>query len=247
MAGANPEVLRQRTGLTSCNIAEIEGITMFNGTGILDHYLARNRRPRFLVFLFAPEDLNPASQFSKTEVSMFEGITYRLRQPGRLVNALNLLAHHPRGIFDWSVNGLRTALAVVFVKDPPQGSLLARKQTLGHYLWPSPVITDCKYPAQNAEPDREWIKSLRSAYDGGGTTVLVDTIPLPVCDPSLSFFQRTLAGVTDNPMEPLPVSAYSAYPPVGRHVNADGSVLVSNLIASQILARLQNESWTGKH
>jgi hypothetical protein len=246
MSGANPDVLRQRTGLTSCNIAEIEGMTMFNGTGILDHYLAQNRRPRFLVFLFAPEDLNPASQFGKTEVSVFEGITYRLRQPGRLVSALNLLAHHPREIFDWSVNGLRTALAVTFVKDPPQGSLMARRQTLGLYLWPSPQIADCKYPAQDAEPDREWIKSLRSTYDGGGTTVLVDTIPLPACDPSLSFFQRTLAGVTDNPMESLPVRSYSGFPPLGRHVTADGSVLISNLLANQILARLQNESGTGK-
>jgi hypothetical protein len=123
---------------------------------------------------------------------------------------------------------------------------MARKQTLGLYLWPSPQLTKCKYPAQDAEPDREWIKSLRSTYEAGGTTVLIDTIPLPACDPSLSFFQRSLAGVTDNPMEPLPVSAYTAMPPVGRHVTADSSVLVSNLLAGQILARLQNESATGR-
>ena len=34
-------------------------MTMVNGTSIVDDYLRHNPRPRYLVFLYAPENLAP--------------------------------------------------------------------------------------------------------------------------------------------------------------------------------------------
>ncbi|ADW67554.1 hypothetical protein [Granulicella tundricola] len=79
MVGIDPAVLRERTGLSACNIAEFEGMTILNGTMIVDQYLAQNQRPKYLVFLYTPEDFQPESQ--RAMVGMFEGLTWRFGQP----------------------------------------------------------------------------------------------------------------------------------------------------------------------
>jgi hypothetical protein len=62
---------------------------------------------------------------------------------------------------------------------------------------------------------------------------------LPACDPALAYYQHALAGVTDNQMQPLPPDNYITLPARGRHVNAEGAVLVSELLADQILQSLR--------
>jgi hypothetical protein len=229
LLGIDPERVRQLTGLSTCNIAEYMGITMLDGTKLVDQYLARNRRPRYLVFNYAPEDLNPEQQYGNTNIHLFEAITYTLRQRGR---GATLLLRHPGEFFDWSCRGLRIAVERAATK-PFSPELQYLRNRTGGRIVPedAPVLSSCSYPSYASPPDKNWIEFLRSKYGRDGTTVLVDATPIPACDPNLSFFRRKLAGVVDNRVETLPVSDFLTG---GRHLTGAGSVLLSERIASQI-------------
>ena len=67
MVGVDPGLIRRRTGLNTCNIGEFEGMTILNGTMVVDRYLAQNAKPRFLVFRYTPEDLIPKASGAKWE------------------------------------------------------------------------------------------------------------------------------------------------------------------------------------
>ena len=60
MVGVIPQVIEQRTGLTACNIAEVAGVQSINGMAVTDAYLQHNQRPKYIVFLYAPEKLDRA-------------------------------------------------------------------------------------------------------------------------------------------------------------------------------------------
>ena len=77
LVGVLPRIIQQRTGLKTCNISEVAGIKLVNGMMVLDDYLAHNRRPQYLVFVFAPENLTHISHWAF--VSDFEGWFYRIR------------------------------------------------------------------------------------------------------------------------------------------------------------------------
>ena len=237
MLGIDPGRIRQLTGLTTCNIAEFMGITMLDGTRLVDQYLARNRRPRYLIFNYAPEDLNPDQQYGNANIHLFEAITYTLRQRGR---AAKLLLRHPGEFLDWSCRGLRIAAERVVTKPfeseatepfPPEIQYL--RNTSGGRILPEDgrALSSCSYLSNASVPDKNWIESLRSIYGRDGTTVLIDVTPIPACDPNLAFFRGTLAGVIDNGVETLPVSDFLWG---GRHTTEAGSVALSQRIASQI-------------
>ena len=77
LVGVLPRIIEQRTGLKTCNISEVAGIKLVNGMMVLDDYLAHNRRPQYLVFVFAPENFNNPAGW--TFISDFEGWFYRIR------------------------------------------------------------------------------------------------------------------------------------------------------------------------
>ena len=106
MVGVDPSVLTARTGLTACNIAEFEGMTMVTGTLLVDRFLAHNPRPKYLVFLFAPEDLSIPRQWER--VSTFEATSWIVRHDLSL-HTVALLAAHPSATFAWAEQGLRMA------------------------------------------------------------------------------------------------------------------------------------------
>jgi hypothetical protein len=242
MVGIDPSVIRARTGLSTCNIAEFQPMTMLNGTMLLDTYLEHNAPPRFLVFFFAPEDLDPQSQHSN---GPFEAIVYRMRRPHRLTSLVDLAAHHPNELMAWVEQGLRFTLVNLFSNRASSEIQHLRDRTHGQLPMKSPSRTACDSILRNAPPDKSWIVGLRAKYGHGGTTVLVDATPLPTCDPSLPFFQQQLPGVIDNQMDTLPVSAYNVD---GRlHVNARGSMLLSNMLADQIAQHLAPASLARAH
>jgi hypothetical protein len=229
LVGVDPSVIRERTGLKTCNIAEFQAMTTLNGTMLVDSYLKQNLPPRFLVFLYAPEDLDPQSQHQN---GPFEAIVYRMRQPHRLTTLLFLARDHPNELATWVEEGLRFTLAKLFTKPALPAIQHLRDRTDGQFPMNSPARIDCEDFQRNAPPDKAWIAALRSKYGRGGTTVLVDATPLAPCDRSLSFFQQQLPGVIDNRMETLPVSDYVVE---GRlHVNAEGAKLLSNMLADQL-------------
>jgi hypothetical protein len=247
MVGVNPKQIAERTGLSTCNVAEVVGMTMLFDTMVLDQFLARNPRPRFIVFLFAPENFDPQSQRNNPEMSKFEAIRYRFKQPQKLLGVMQLM-RHPEDFFLWSERGIRMAVGEIFTKPFPPETRVIRFKSLGQLQLKEPDLVSCSPHSLAVEPDKQWVQSLRSEYSGEGTTVLVDAMPLPTCDPDLAYFQRTLSGVIDNRLGSLPAADYySGASSVGRHANAHGSVPLSNMIADQILDRLHSSSTIGAH
>ena len=241
LTGVVPKVIRERTGLTTCNIAEVAGVKMLNGFLELDDYLAHNKPPRYLVFEFVPENLTDPGRWR--EVASFEGWFYRLRFH-RDRGLLGLMAHDPEGVMISAELGLRTGLQWL-----PQGALPPqlseiRERNGGQLMEPGGTLTECRGPIAVRAPDRLWLQSLRQRYSRAETRVLIDVTPEPPCDPSLRFFQeRTGPGVTDNSLQTLPLAEYTD---TGRlHTNDVGAEHLSERIAEQITA-LNNGSNLGK-
>jgi hypothetical protein len=241
MLGINPAVVRHLTGLSTCNIAEVAGVNVVNGTMPLDQFIEHNPRPRFIVFLFAPEGLNQESQRHNPEVTTFEGVTYRFRQPHRLAGLIAMM-RHPEDLFSWAEHGVRMSISDINTKPLPPETKSLRFRTLGQTPFNNPPLTSCSYPHHNPPPNKVWINNLRSKYSSNGTTVLVDSMLLPVCDPDLDYFRHALAGVIDNRLDALPMSDYYGG---GRHVYPVGAVAISTMVANQILSRLHPDSDSG--
>jgi hypothetical protein len=240
MVGIDPALIRQRTGLSACNIAEYEGMTIFNGTMVLDRYLSQNQRPKFLIFLYSPEDFDPSSQ--RHVVGLYEAMTWRVGQPNRLINLATLL-RRPDEFFYWAGLGWRLTLERVAKRPASNDILQFRTAHKGQYPVDAPTATECETMVRPLSiPDREWIAGLRK-YNRDGTTVLVDSTPMAPCDPKLSYFQQTLSALVDNRFQTIPITAFTTD---GRmHANATGSALLSNMVADQVLQRMSIDS-TGR-
>lgn len=235
MFALNPLVIEQRTGLKTCNIADIEGETIVNDTMILDQFLARNARPRFIVFQYTPEGMNPQALRADPIVTRFEAVTYRMRQPHRLAS-LVVLMKHPEDIFSWTEHGMLVAIESLFTKTPKHQGKPVQYRPMGQIMVGARPLVSCTYKSYADHPDKAWVNSLRSRYAKNGTTVIVDAMALPECDPDIAYFRRELAGLIDNQIQTLPVTDYYVG---GRHVNMAGSVPVSNMVAEQILQHLK--------
>ncbi len=75
MVGVDPAEIQHRTGLSACNIAEYAGIQLLTGTQILDDFLRKNPRPRYLIFLEAPENYSNSHDWKF--VGTLEGVIFR--------------------------------------------------------------------------------------------------------------------------------------------------------------------------
>jgi hypothetical protein len=243
LVGVDPAIVRQRTGLTVCNIAELAGMTVVNKTLVLDLFLQRNPRPRFLVLLFAPENFSIPSNWDHSHVSTFEAISFRLEHERNLKTG-QLLAAHPADAFSWAELGLRMALQRLRAKPFPYPEAHLREAHNGQLPDSGPVPAGCSSNLYTNPPDPAWIGRLRSQYGVGGTAVLIDATPAPECDPNLPFYRQHLDGLVDNaPYQPIPLSSFADN---GRlHVNQSGASLISNMVAGQIVARLNGAAQPG--
>jgi len=246
MVGVNPRLIQERTGLATCNISELIGMTMVFDTMVLDQFLANNPRPRMIVFLYAPENMDPQSQRNNPEMSKFEAIRYRFQQPNQLLGLMHVM-RHPDDFFSWAERGARMSFSAIFAKPFPPSVRDARFKTLGQFKLGDSDLLSCSYPSRPVAPNASWIQSLRSRYNRDGTTVLVDVMPIPNCDPDIAYFRHALSGLIDNQLETLPVTDYDSGGGGGRHANARGSVPLSNMIADQILDRLHASPTIGAH
>ena len=238
MVGVNPLQLARETGLSACNIAEFEGMTLVSNTLLVDDFLAHNPRPRFLIFLFAPEDLQrPASW--KT-VSTFEATSFMVHEHPGLSTAL-LLAKHPVNTFGWAEQGLRMAVQRLPSHPISEDKFHLRDGTLGQLPMTAKTLTACDDERRQAPPDAAWITHLRQQYGIDGTRVFIDETPIPPCDASRDYDLQQLAGVTDSlTNQIIPVTSFTTD---GRlHVNADGAARITALLSGQINAARANES-----
>lgn len=241
MVGIDPAMIQKQTGLTACNIAEFEGVTLVSHTSLVDTFLRNNPRPRFIVFLYTPEDLSIPNDWASAAVGTFEAITLQVHSaPG--LHTMFLLASHPSATLGWAELGLRMLIldGIHPATLSPEATQL-RESTGGQLPIAGDTQARCDNILHNRPPDLAWIAALRAHYAAPGTSVIVDATPTTDCDPSLGFFQHRLTGVIDNaPYLPVPISLYSSD---GRlHANRRGVQFLSTMVASQVLARMHQSA-----
>lgn len=237
MIGVDPGILQRRTGLSACNISEYAGISLINHTVLVDDFLAHNPRPRYIVFLYAPNALNQPASWS-AGVSTFEGISYLIERQPHLKAAL-MLASHPVETLTWTETGMRLTLGHIRAKPFPEATRHVRDDYAGRLPIPETTRTSCDMLSDyRVPPDPAWAADLRRRYSEGGTKVLIDATPTSPCDPSLPFFDQHLNAVIDNkPYRTIPIFAYTTDGHL--HANKTGIDLISNMIADQIVALSQ--------
>ena len=234
MVGIDPAIVQARTGLSTCNIAEFKGMALVTNTLLLDTYLAHNARPRFLVIMFAPEAMFLNKSWAKTPT--FEAITFLVQSQPHLA-VLRTLLQHPLDTIAWAELGLRMTVTRFHSKAAPDSALHVRESHQGQFPVEGPDEVSCEKEPRPGAQDPAWLNGFRRKYGVDGTQVLVDATPTPSCDPGLSENRRILPPLIDN--NPYPTLPYDFYIKGDRlHVNSRGVPILSNMVADQILARL---------
>ena len=240
MVAVNPKIIEARTGLHTCNIAEFRGMTVVNGTWLVDTFLAHNPPPRFLVFMFTPENLQVPNDWNSTNT--FEAITFRMHARPGLETLLTMLAH-PDAFLRWSEEGLRMSLTRARSQPLAAAQVDTRPATGGQFPLMGPPETQCEHTRRAGDPNPAYVAALRRRYSTPQTTVLVDATPTASCDPGLPYYSRVLPGMVDD--TPYPTYPIGVFIKDNRlHMGSEGAVLLSNMLAEQILERMQPHTQT---
>jgi hypothetical protein len=237
LVGVLPRIIEQRTGLKTCNIAEVSGVKLVNGMMVLDDYLAHNRPPQYLVFVLSPENLHNPANWSF--VSGWEGWFYRIRFRPDAAFWQNTFRDPDTSFANAELsfrNGIEWFLKRPF---PPQ---LVHERDLngGHVSEPGAALTHCANDTKIYAPEPAWLSHIRSAYGVNGTRVLIDVMPMAACDQGLPYYRARLANLTDNGVDTLPIGDYSTS---GRlHTTDQGTIDLSNRLAAQRAAVINSPS-----
>jgi hypothetical protein len=122
---------------------------------------------------------------------------------------------------------------------PEEDTLTIRN---GFFTPPAPPSTSCEpgatfsNPAAGGAYPRTVVGEYESDYASRSGVVLVNVAPIPSCDENLAAFSSELNGVTSNSLEPLPVRLFND----PRHYTADGSTIVSRMVAQEVNAVAQH-------
>jgi hypothetical protein len=237
MVGLDPAVIRARTGLSACNIAEPAGMTMINEMMVPDLFLANNPKPKVWVFDFAADALAPYKTWDS--VQTYEAIYLRLRLHKDL-STLKLLAEHPKQAFEFASLSLRLALFGVFKRPLPDSAYEVRSQNGGRYPSPDPPMTACGPEKFEHPSDPAYIAAIRARYGGDGAIVFVNSTPKPECDPSLDFYLKKHPAATDNKLEVYPMADFDNHG--HSHMKESGVVKFSTSVGDQINDALKQQA-----
>ncbi len=243
LVGVDPATVKAQTGLSTCNIAEFAGVTMLNGTMVVDSFLRHNPRPRYLIFLFSPDDMTPVWQ----NVGTYEGVLLRVREQPDF-GLVRLILRHPDEVFGAAETSVRFALSWIPKRPMPAASFNDRIRQGGRMTDLSPPMSQCSASAVHA-PDPQWIENLRKRYGVQGTTVLVDVAPVPACDPNLPTYRAEFTSrqslrqqltehpaaqpvLVDNQVTALPMNWFEDG--MRLHLEPDGQHALSTMLAQQI-------------
>ena len=227
-----PKVITARTGLSACNIAEVAGVKRITGMALLDTYLQHNRRPKYLVFQFAPENLSDPARWEWG--GMFEGVLFGL-QFGHKADVMRSVLRYPAASLVNAELGFRSGLTWHLTHSPPAAEMHSRDAQLGRMPEEGSPLTECDATdARKLSPQAEWLTKLRETYGRNGTQVLIDVVPQPICDPAVEYYRRELTpALIDNSVSTLPVGLFLG---TGRlHMTDAGAAVVSERVADQIL------------
>ena len=238
MTGVNPDVIRQQTGLETCNIAVTNAVMAVTGNLTLDHFLAQNGRPRVILLQLSPDDFEQQNHTWHNTIYA-EGVLELLRH-GAPGEARHVLLAHPQEAIAFAgyaagftaYYGLKQAWFHLTGIRPEEDTIVVRN---GFFTPPSPPRSFCDTTASLTDPtsgnfSRNLVKEFRLQYATRAQTVLVNVAPIPSCDNNLATFTAELDGVTNNRLLPLPIGLFNDQ----RHFTERGSTLVSRMIADEL-------------
>lgn len=234
LVGVIPAVVEQKTGLKTCNVAEMAGVRVVNGGMVLDEYLAHNRAPRLIVFQFAPNDFVPAERWKS--VATFEGVYFRLQyRPDAAFVGWSLT--HPEMLLDNLELGARTGLPWIREKPLPPEAFFVRERHGGWLPDEGTALTACPHAPGFRPPDAAYVAEMRAKYQTQGTKVLMESTPEPECLSDRALYAPLLARVTDAPAATLPLGDYTDSGWL--HVNRAGAEANSERVAELVQAALK--------
>ena len=237
MTGINPDVVSQKTGFKTCNIAVTNAVLAVTGNLTLDHYLQQNPKPKMLIVQLSPDDFQQENRAWKQTIYA-EGLLELLRHGSPEESRRTLLEHpHEAVAFAGYAAGFSAYYAI---KDiwfrtthlrPEEDQIQIHN---GFFTPPSPARTYCDPAAKLTDRSDQFPRSVADDYLNGysdrSAVVLVDVAPIPSCDANLAAYSSELEGVTSNSLLSLPIGAFND----DRHYTADGSKIVSSLVARQV-------------
>ncbi len=239
MTGIDPVLVQQETGLPTCNISVTNAVLSVTGQLSLNSYLTRNPHPEVLVVQLSPEGFQKTSTIWENTVYP-EGLLELLRHTPLKQSAIFFL-HHPQQAFAFAgyVAGFGAWYAIRQAVHRATGVSFETDRAMvrnGFFTPPVAARHSCESFA-SASPlaqgaDRQVAETYRSLFRSG--TVLVNVAPIPNCDRNLSHYQEEFAGLTSNRLESLPIRYFNDE----RHFTADGSRILSRVIAEQVTSAI---------
>lgn len=237
MTGINPELVQQRTGLKTCNIAVTNAVLSVTDRLALDHYLANNAQPHVMVVQLSPEGFEQTSREWKRTIYA-EGLLELIRHapPHEWTH---ILLQHPAEAVSFAgytagfsaYYSLKRALFYAARIRSGEDTIQVRN---GFFTPPAPPRTRCdESPAAQqqglADASREVVQGYKQ-YEPQHGTVLVNVAPIPACDRNLQAYQHEFSGITNNALQALPIHLFNDQ----RHFTASGSDVVSRMVADEV-------------
>lgn len=243
LVGLDPSVIRSKTGLTACNIAESKLVMDLVGVNYpLDEYLAHNRPPEFLITAWAPGDFDlerpPSFDYSA------DGYLYAF-QYDRGSWLWRGMIRHPKDSLSFLVWVQGSILKHFLEKIIPGRSTESDERSLRdsrNGLWHEPVsaqdaCVDFPLPpvASRAE-NAASVARFRQRYAGRTQHLVIDVTPIADCFQMGRESIPTLKGLSDNAPQLWPVSSFAT---MNIHMTPQGARRFSAQIADQINGIMQ--------
>lgn len=237
MVDLDPAKIRERTGLSACNIAEPAGMTVVNGMIVPDLFLQNNPRPKVWVFVFAADNLAPYETWET--IPTFEALVFRLRERKDL-STLKLLAEHPKQTLEFASFGLRLALFGIAKRPLAASAYEIRSEHGGLYPSPDPTMTECVQERIEHPAEQAYIEYIRARYGVDDSIVIVDVAPKPRCDSTFDYYAVQHPAPTDNKLEAYPMSDFDNHG--HSHMKESGVARFSSAVSDQILEALKRQT-----
>ncbi|MGI8771107.1 MAG: hypothetical protein ACR2JE_06705 [Acidobacteriaceae bacterium] len=237
MIGVDPHVVEARTGWKTCNLAVPYMVTAVAGTSILDHYLAENPPPRFIVFHFSSTHLRaPALDEENGVIDAWLAADERFTP----LQATSLFLRHPKDSLYFAAELWRQFLSTNQMLRPDwSGQTYARDVAAqrAHHGWMAQPGTAwdvvCGWQPPSVEVDRGYLDRLIARYSKPGTQVVIWENPSRACDTHIEQYRADDRALGLPPPQVYPIGEFAD----AFHLNTVGAARNSEALAVAMLER----------
>ena len=233
IAGLDPRIINEDTQLSACNIG-VPNVTLLSlGTRTLDGYLARNRRPKYLILQFNALNFRKIPTGNPADANI-EGLLPLLRNEGvgavaaYMVKSPDTLIGLMHYTYYWGVLNIRDKL-----RHKRQADVFT-KETGAYMILPVPPLQAC--PSYDPLPvnskSLQWIQQLRERYSSAADHLIINAAPTSFCNAFHDQWRSALAGSLDSQLAIYPLADFAdGY----FHLSREGAIRNSDETAREIV------------